>query len=364
MCKYSYFIIFARYVKNNEGYLTYNMGSSEYYNLLTPQAYDPLIKWETTMTYNAGIDFGFFDERLTGSIDAYLRDTKDLLNSVQVPMGSNFGNKLMTNIGSIRNKGLEFSLSGIPVQTNDWSVQVGFNCTFQDSRFTKLNSTNDPNYAVEVGDISNGTGSKIGRHMVGYEPYTFFAPQQIYDEHGRPIQNALVDRDNDDEITLKDFRMTGKSPLPNFFYGLNFKVSYKDWDFGFNGHGTAGNYLFNDFASAHSTARFDLNAGNVPNLAYVVKRTGWTDVNSGEQSYSDYFIEDASFFRLDDINLGYTFRDIRNWRGDIRIAASCQNVAVFSKYSGIDPEVNSTDGVDRTFWPRPRTFSLRLNVNF
>jgi iron complex outermembrane receptor protein len=200
--------------------------------------------------------------------------------------------------------------------------------------------------------------------MVGYEPYTYFAPQQIYDQDGNPIQNALLDRDGDGEISLKDYRMTGKSPLPNFFYGLNFKVSYKDWDFGFNGHGTAGNYLFNDFASAHSTARFDLNAGNVPNLAYVVKRTGWTDVNSGEQSYSDYFIEDASFFRLDDINLGYTFRGIGRWETDMRLAFGVQNVFVLTKYTGMDPECSAETGIDNTVWPRPRTYSLRLNVTF
>ena len=342
----------------------YDMGNDGYMFWLTPAAYDPDIKWETTVNYNVGFDYGFFNDRLYGTFDAYLRDTHDLLNSVTTPMGSNYGNVVLTNIGSIRNKGIEFSVNGIPVQTNDWSVQLGFNCTFQDSRFTKLNSTDDPNYAVEVGDISNGTGSKIGRHMVGYEPDTYFAPQQIYDERGKPIQNALVDRDNDGEITLKDFRMTGKSPLPNFFYGLNFKVSYKDWDFGFNGHGTAGNHLFNDFASAHSTARFDTNAGNVPNLALSVKRTGWIQENSGEQSYSDFFIEDASFFRLDDINLGYTFRGLGKWETDLRLAFGVQNVFVLTRYSGMDPECSAETGIDNTVWPRPRTYSLRLNVTF
>ena len=350
-------------VSSNADYM-YNMGDAGYSYWLTPAAYDPDIKWETTVNYNVGFDYGFFNDRLYGTFDAYLRDTRDLLNSVTTPMGSNYGNVVLTNIGSIRNKGVEFSVNGIPVQTNDWSVQVGFNCTFQDSRFTKLNSNDDPDYAVEVGSISNGTGSKIARHKVGYEPYTYFAPQQIYDEDGNPIQNALVDRDNDGEITLKDFRMTGKSPLPNFFYGLNFKASYKDWDFGFNGHGTAGNYLFNDFASAHSTSRFDTSAGNIPNLATLVRKTGWTDVNSGEQSYSDYFIEDASFFRLDDINLGYTFRAVGKWETDMRVAFGVQNVFVLTKYSGLDPECSAETGIDNTVWPRPRTYSLRFNVTF
>ena len=363
------YVHLARYGLSSDSYTRYQMGTDAdgkpiYSYWLTPQAYDPDIKWETTVNYNVGFDYGFFNDRLSGTFDLYLRDTRDLLNRVTTPMGSNYGNVVLTNIGSIRNKGVEFSVNGIPVQTNDWSVQVGFNCTFQDSRFTKLNSTDDPDYYVEVGDISKGTGSKIARHMVGYEPYTYFAPQQIYDENGNPIQNALLDRDGDGEISLKDYRMTGKSPLPNFFYGLNFKVSYKDWDFGFNGHGTAGNYLFNDFASEHSTARFDLNAGNVPNLAYVVKRTGWTEANSGEQSYSDYFIEDASFFRLDDINLGYTFRGIGRWETDMRLAFGVQNVFVLTKYSGMDPECSAETGIDNAIWPRPRTYSLRLNVTF
>ena len=358
------YVHLATYSQSSSPDYMYNMGDAGYQYWLTPAAYDPDIKWETTVNYNVGFDYGFFNDRLYGTFDAYLRDTRDLLNSVTTPMGSNYGNVVLTNIGSIRNKGIEFSVNGIPVQTNDWSVQVGFNCTFQDSRFTKLNSTDDPNYAVEVGSISNGTGSKIARHMVGYEPYTYFAPQQIYDENGKPIQNALVDRDNDGEITLKDFRMTGKSPLPNFFYGLNFKASWKNLDFGFNGHGTAGNYLFNDFASAHSTSRFDTSAGNIPNLANVVKKTGWTEVNSGEQSYSDYFIEDASFFRLDDINAGYTFRGVGRWETDIRLAFGVQNVFVLTRYSGMDPECSAETGIDNTVWPRPRTYSLRLNVTF
>ncbi len=358
------YVHLATYGLSSDPYYRYDMGDGNYMFWLTPSAYDPDIRWETTVNYNVGFDYGFFNDRLYGTVDAYLRDTRDLLNSVITPMGSNYGNVVLTNIGSIRNKGVEFSVNGIPVQTNDWSVQVGFNCTFQDSRFTKLNSTDDPDYAVEVGDITKGTGSKIGRHKVGYEPYTYFAPQQVYDENGNPIQNALVDRDNDGEITLKDYRMTGKSPLPDFFYGLNFKASYKNWDFGFNGHGTAGNWLFNDFASAHSTSSFDKGAGNIPNLALTVLRTGFTEENSGAQSYSDYFIEDASFFRLDDINLGYTFKSVGKWETDIRLAFGVQNVFVITGYSGMDPECSSETGVDNTVWPRPRTYSLRLNINF
>ena len=351
------------YFQNNPSYM-YNMGEYEYMKILTPQAYDPTIRWETTLTYNVGLDFGFFKDRLSGSIDAYLSDTRDLLNSVQIPMGSNFGNKLMTNVGSIRNKGIEFALSGVPVQTGFWSVQLGVNGTFQDTRFTKLNQTEDRNYYIEAGNISKGTGGYLCRQMVGYAPYTYYVYQQKYDSYGRPLQNEFVDRDGDGVITDSDRYMSGKSVAPKFFYGVNLKVTYRGWDFGINGHGSAGTWVFNDFASANSTAALDLNSGSLPNQAKLVKETGFTAPNSARQWYSDYFLENASFFRLDDVNLGYTFRAIGRWETDVRLAFAMQNVFILTGYSGMDPEVVSETGIDGTIWPRPRTYSLRLNINF
>ena len=357
------YVHFARYNLSNDPFHMYNMGL-EFFHMLTPQAYDPSIRWETTTTYNLGVDFGFFKERLTGSIDAYLRDTKDLLNSVQIPMGSNFGNKLMTNIGSIRNKGLEIALNGIPVQTPSWSLQIGVNGTFQDTKFTRLNATDDPGYYIETGSISRGTGNFLCRQMVGYAPYTYYAYQQKYDSDGKPLQNQFVDRNKDGSITEADRYMTGKSAMPKFYYGLNLKLTYMDWDFGLNGHGSAGTWVFNDFKSSNSTAHIDVNAGNLPNQARLVKKTGFTAPNSSQQWYSDYFIENASFFRLDDINFGYTFRAIGRWETDIRLGLGVQNVFILTGYSGMDPEVISENGIDNTIWPRPRTYSLRLNVNF
>ena len=358
------YVHLARYNLSNDPYHTYDMGAAGYMDMLTPQAYDPLIRWETTVTYNLGMDFGFFKDRLTGSIDAYVRDTKDLLNSVQVPMGSNFGNRLMTNIGSIRNKGIEFSLSGIPLQTERWSVQLGLNGTFQSTVFTKLNPTEDDNYYIETGGLSRGTGGYLCRQMVGYAPYTYYTYMQKYDSDGKPLQNEFVDLDGDGAITEGDRYMTDKSASPAFFYGLNVKVSYGDWDFGFNGHGSEGTWVFNDFASANSTSSLDLNSGSLPNQAQLVRKTGFRAPNSAQQWYSDYFLEDASFFRMDDINAGYTFRNIGKWGTDIRLAAGVQNVFVLTRYSGMDPEVLSENGIDGTMWPRPRTWSFRLNVNF
>lgn len=358
------YVHLARYNISNDPSYMYNMGGGDFVHPVTPQSYDPAIRWETTMTYDLGLDFGFFKDRLSGSIDAYVRDTKDLLNSVQVPMGSTFGNKLMTNIGSIRNMGLEFAINGVPVQTTDWSVQLGFNGTFQNTEFTKLNPTEDENYYIEVGSISKGTGGYLSRQMVGYAPYTYYTYKQKYYPDGNPIQNEFVDLDGDGVITEGDRYMTGKSPSPKFFYGLNVKVTYRNCDFGLNGHGAAGTWIFNDFASANSTASLDLNSGALPNQAKLVRKTGFTAPNSARQWYSDYFLENASFFRLDDINFGYTFRGIGRWETDIRLAFGMQNVFILTGYSGMDPEVISETGIDNTIWPRPRTYSLRMNVTF
>ncbi len=353
----------ARYGLSTDVYQQYYMGSNGFQFMWTPAAYDPNIKWETTTTYNVGLDFGFINDRITGSVDAYLRNTDDLLNNVLTPMGSNFGNQVLTNVGSMQNKGIEFALNFVPVQTTDWHLSIGVNGTFQDTKITKLNATDREGYYIQTSSISHGTGSYVGRHQVGYAPYSYWVFKQLYDENGKPIQNAFVDLTGDGKISDADRYCAGDAN-PDFFYGLNLKLSYKNWDFGFNGHGSLGYKVFNDFASNNSTAYFDVNAGNLPNFANAVKRTGFTQISGDYQFYSDFYLEDASFFRLDDINLGYTFKDIRNWGGNIRVAASCQNVFVITKYSGIDPEVNSADGVDRTFWPRPRTYSLRLNVNF
>ena len=353
----------SRYGLSTDVYHQQFMGDAGWSFMWTPGAYDPNIKWETTTTYNVGVDFGFLGDRITGNVDAYLRNTDDLLNSVLTPMGSNFGNTVLTNVGSMQNKGIEFALNVIPVQTTDWHLSIGVNGTFQDTKFTKLNATDDENYYIQTSGISHGTGSYVGRHQVGYAPYSYWVFKQLYDQDGMPIQNAFVDL-NEDGVINNDDRYCAGDPNPDFYYGLNLKLSYRNWDFGFNGHGSIGYKVFNDFASNHSTAYFDVNAGNLPNFATAVKRTGFTQISGDYQFFSDFYLENASFFRMDDINLGYTFKEIGNWQGNIRVAASCQNVFVITNYSGIDPEINSTDGVDRTFWPRPRTFSVRLNVNF
>ncbi len=354
----------ARYDMSTDVYGKYYMGSDGYSFYLTPRAYDPTIRWETTTTYNVGLDFGFYNGRINGSIDWYDRRTKDLLNEVFTPMGANFGNTLLTNIGSMKNTGFEFAINVIPIATEDWHLDVGFNGTFQNTEFTKLNSTDDPTYAIPVTGVEGGTGGTIAQHMVGHAPYTFYPYQQVYDSNGKPIQNAFVDRDGNGTINQDDRYMSGKSPAPDFYYGLNIKLSYRQWDFGFNAHGSVGNWAFNNFAANHATSYIDLNAGNLPNFANTILDTGWTRQNVSQQLFSDMFIEDASFFKMDDINLGYTFEKLFSNKGSMRLGFSVQNVFTITGYSGVDPEIPGVDGRDNAIWPRPRTFSLRLNVNF
>ena len=339
-------------------------GNPIYSSMLYPTAYDPNIRWETTITYNAGVDFATKDGLWSGSLDVYRRDTKDLLNRVTVPMGVNFGTNLLTNVGSMRNQGVEFNLEFNPIRTATQSLRIGFNGTFQKTYFTKLNSSNDPDYAIYMNSPGTGTGGNdLQMHTIGSAPYTFYLYKQGYDENGKPVQNGFYDLDPDGKISESDRYNTGKSPSPDFFFGLNLKYSYKNWDFGFNGHGSVGNYVFNSFFTTHAATVIDTRAG-LSNFATTVLRTGWTSPTNEKQDRSDLYLEDASFFRLDDINLGYTFDQLGNSDMKLRVAAGVQNVFVLTKYSGVDPEVSSVSGIDGAVWPRPRIFSLRLNLNF
>lgn len=338
-------------------------GNPIYSYMLSPSAYDPNIRWESTTTYNAGVDFGMWDGLVEGNVDVYRRDTKDLLNWVTVPMGSNFGTNLLTNVGSMRNEGVEFSLNFNPIRTATQSLRIGFNGTFQDTYFTKLNKNDDPDYAIFMNSPGTGTGGQdLQMHTVGSAPYTFYAYKQGYTD-GKPVQDGFYDLNENGKIDEGDRYNTGKSPAPDFFFGLNLKYSYKNWDFGFNGHGSVGNYVFNSFYACHAATTIDARGG-LGNFATTVLRTGWTKPTSEKQDRSDLYIEDASFFRLDDINIGYTFEKLGSSDIKMRVAAGVQNVFVLTKYSGVDPEVSGVAGIDGTIWPRPRIFSLRLNLNF
>ena len=339
----------------------YPLGPNDFYFPVRPQAYNESLKWEETTTYNVGLDFGFLRGRINGSVDAYYRQTDDLLSYVNVPLGGNFSNYVYQNIGAMENRGVEVSLNFIPVETEDWNLQIGLNGTWQQTVLTEL-----PSAYIDLGGAGGGTGNTVQRHQVGYTPHTFYVWQQVYDQDGNPIQNALVDRNQDGQITNEDRYMSNKSPNPDFFYGVSLKLSYKNWDFGFNGHGTVGNYMFNDVLRSGATAYYRdvIDKGYLVNTQAAGAKYGFTAASTTAQCLSDMFLEDASFFRMDDINLGYTFRKVGQSDTQIRVAAGVQNVFVLTKYSGLDPESSVAGGIDGNIYPRPRIFSVRLGINF
>ncbi len=332
-----------------------------YYFPVKPHAYNDNLKWEETTTYNIGVDFGFINGRINGSVDAYYRDTDDLLSFVNVPLGGNFSNSVYQNIGSMENKGVEVSLNFIPVQTKDWNLTVGLNGTWQQTEIKTL-----PTAYISLGSAGGGTGNTAQRHMVGYTPHTFYLWQQVYDSNGKAIENALVDRDGNGQITDADRYMTNKSPNPDFFYGINLKLTYKNWDFGFNGHGTVGNYMYNDVMGGLACTNYRdlIDKGYLINSHPNVPTFGFTQSATTQQRLSDMFLENASFFRLDDVNLGYTFRNVSKQNLSIRLAAGVQNVCVITNYSGLDPEGSVAGGIDGNVYPRPRIYSVRLGINF
>ncbi len=358
-----YYPYLARYYSASSLTMKYLMGTDGYQNTLSPLAYNPNLKWETTETFNVALDFGFANDRITGTIDAYLRNTYDLLNVIPISLGSNFGNTLISNVGNMQNKGIEVALNFVPVQTRDWRWTIGGNITFQDVKITKLTNQDDTYLGVPVGAKMGGTDGYTSLHRKGFAPYTYYLYQQLYDANGDPVENGLVDRNGDGKITTDDRYVTGASATPWSYYGFNTTLTYKNWDFGINGHGSIGNEILNRSAMNYATSyNDDYTKAYLSNLSPKFLQKGWHAPIDDNQKYSDMFLEDGSFFRIDDINLGYTFR-LKNDLS-IRLAGSVQNVCVFTKYTGLDPEITAIDGVDGTIIPRPRLYTLRLSINF
>jgi len=340
----------------------YQFGSA-YYNFLRPAAYDANIKWETTTTNNIGLDFGFLKGRISGSIDAYKKKTKDLLSVVPIAPGANFDISLLTNVGNMENKGVEFTLNTIPVQTKDFSWSIGFNVTYNESKITNLLKQTDASFTgIEVSGISGGTGNNVGKFAVGYAPYTFFVYKQIYDKTtGAPIEGLYEDINRDGAINSAD-RYYYKKSAPDFMFGVNTQVTYKKWSMGLVGHAMLGNYMYNNFNSNVGTLRALKNPlMYIDNVSTSYLKTKFTNM----QYLSDYYIENASFFRLDNINFGYNVGKIfKNRTSELHITASVQNVFVITKYSGLDPENASSTGVDNVIYPRPRISSVGFNLDF
>lgn len=322
--------------------------------LLKPNGYSPDLKWEQTTTYNVAIDFGFLNNRINGSIEYYQKHTKDLLNTISAAAGTNFINLITANVGKMKNKGVEANVNAIAIQSKDFTWEVGYNITWNDSKITKLTTTFNPDYQ----GIDAGTNQK---HQVGEMPGTFYLYQQVYDENGKPIQNAFVDRNNDGQITEADRYLTHKSPMAKVYMGFSSQFSYKKWDLGFNLRANFGNYVYNGVASGNSTSNKYGGKGFITNLYNGFQDTGFTLLNTSEQMASDYFLENASFLKMDNLTLGYSFQNLFAAKLSGRISASVQNVFTISKYSGLDPECGA---IDSNIWPRPRTYTIGLNLNF
>lgn len=339
----------------------YQLGNT-FYTTYRPQPYNSNLKWEQTTTVNAGIDFGFLNNRITGTADVYQRTTKDLLLFTDNPAFFGFSNADNYNIGTIDNKGIELAAEVVPVRTDDLEWTIGGNITFQDSKITKLTTTQDNTPGItDVGGIDGGTGNFIQSHQVGYSPSTFLVYEQAYGADGKPLDGVFIDR-NKDGVVNSDDKYRFHKPAADVFYAFNTSVTYKNWDMGMNWRGSWGNFNYNNVDSNKGvytnvlTRNTDLNNG-VANLL----ETGFTKSND-LQLHSDYYIQDASFIRLDNVSVGYTFNQKPNSTSLVKLTLAAQNVLIITKYSGLDPEISG--GIDKNLYPRPITFTLGLNVNF
>ena len=341
----------------------YQFGDA-FVDVLRPAAYDPSVKWETTQTTNLGLDFGFIKNRISGSFDIYQKKTRDLLSVVDIPSGANFDVQLLKNVGNLENRGVELAMNFIPVQKKDWNWSFGFNAAYNKTEITKLIDYIDPNFkGLSVGGIAGGTGNNVGRYNVGYAPFVFYVKKQVYDNNGKPIEGLYDDLDRNGAVngTDENDKYFYKKPAPDVIYGLNTTVSYKQYSLGLAGHGAIGNYLYNNFASNNGTLR---------NIQNPVQYLGNASVNYLETGFqnnrylSDYYIENASFFRLDNINLGYDVGKVAKGKASLRLNANIQNVFVVTKYSGADPESAGSSGVDNNIYPRPRIYNVGASLNF
>ncbi len=334
---------------------SYQLGDIWYYTY-RPNGYDRDIKWETTTTWNAGIDYGFLGNRIYGSIDYYKRFTKDLLNTINVISGTNYSSVLTTNIGKMENQGVEFAINAVPVRTNDFEWTIGFNYTWNDSKITKLNTIDTGNNFVQTGAIS-GTGKYVQVFMVDERPYTFYLCKQAYDENGKPIEGQYVQPDGSVSATETRYA-TGKSALPTSYLGFNTQLSWKNWDLAISGHGSFGNYVYNYVAADQYVQSVYSDQGSFSNILKSTRDLGFQQ----QQLYSDMWLEKGSFFRFDNITLGYTFNKLWNNSSRLRLTFSVSNVATITGYSGLDPEL--TDGIDREVYPRPRSYTFGANLTF
>lgn len=326
--------------------------------LYRPDAYNENLTWETTTTYNAGVDFGFWNGRLSGSVDYYYRETTDLLNTVYVSAGSNFRNQVTSNIGSLKNTGVEVALTYRPIQTRDLSWEITANATYNKNEITEL--IGDDDYFVATGGISAGTGGTAQAHSVGHPASSFYVFQQVYDKVGKPIEGAYVDR-NGDGIINQDDKYFYKSPAAPWAAGLSSKVIWKNWDFGFSLRANFNNYVYNDLEAGSSNVNkgYLYRLGFLSNVPSMSVEKGW---QTNDNVLSDLFVQNATFLKCDNITVGYSFDKLFGSKLGGRIYGAVTNVFTITNYKGIDPEVFG--GIDNNLYPRPFTAQMGLTLNF
>ena len=350
-----------RYVTSNI-YAQYPLGNTNYYTA-RPEVFNSELTWEKTTTWNAGLDWSFANHRIEGSIDYYYRKTTDLLSKVSVASGTNFGNYMMMNVGSLRNYGLEFAITARPVVTKDFRWEINYNATWNDNEITSLNTGSAE---MMTGDkISYGLQNYVQVNKVGYPANSFYVYQQVYDENGKPLEGVFVDRNGDGQISADD-KYVYKKPTGDVSMAMTQKFIWKNWDFSFTLRSSFNNYLFYDFLAGKANTSF---AGLYSNGAYSNTTKEAIElgfVGKTDYAISDYFVRNASFLRCDNINLGYSFAHLfkgANYEGmNGRVYLTVQNPFVITKYDGLDPEADK--GVDSGIYPRPVSFLLGLNLNF
>ncbi|MBO4917913.1 MAG: TonB-dependent receptor [Bacteroidales bacterium] len=356
----NYYDTFATFLTTQQGSYYFTDGGS-YINPIAALGYSADLRWETTTTYNAGLDMGFWNDRLTASIDVYKRDTRDILNEIPVPALSNLTNYLNTNIGSMTNMGAELDLNAILVETRDASWTLGFNVAYNKNKITKLTVSDENATGVEKGGISGGTGNNVQMFQVGYPMYTFNLYQQVYDTEGRPISGVYVDRNNDGQINADD-KYLGHNANPDFTFGFNTSFSYKNFTAALSGHASIGNWVYNNVASDTEMLADLWTNSFVSNRVSSATRSMFSQA----QYLSDYYLQDGSFLKLDNFTLGYTFPKLFNVGAErpfsLNIFGTVQNICCLTRYTGIDPEIYK--GIDGALYPRPRTFVGGIKINF
>lgn len=349
---YNYLPVYTYSVTGAEAFI-----NGQYINTYRPEAYVSDLKWETTTSWNFGLDFGFLDGRIGGAIDFYTRKTKDLLASVPTAAGTNFSKTILTNVGNVDSKGIEVSLNATPIQTKDWEWNLSYNFTWQNMKVKNLSLIKGGSQTnVKVGPSIDAYQFQVLSE--GYEPYMFYVYHQLYDSKtGKPIEGAYADLNNDGEINESDLYRY-HSPAPKYIMGLSTSLRYKQLTLGMSFRANIDNYVYNGMGM--STGAFETvsyNNSQLNNLNTSFLKTGFKT----RQYLSDYYVENASFLKLDNLSLSYNVGKINKW-ASLTVSAMVQNVFTITGYSGTDPEV--PNGMDNSFYPRPRTYSLSLGLQF